>query len=140
MRYGDGVVFDGEWSGGQRVPIWDQTRSACHVGSWAVPALASEWVADDGITFQVQGGEVAMQELAFAQLLLMLTVQALLIWDAARDPAAAELLRSEGSAHAWPLADPQRARAAIRPPTKKETGPCVDVRVCVATPPKSTIL
>ena len=58
MRYGDGVVFDGQWSEGQRVPVWDQTRSACHVGSWAVPALVSEWVARQQQMHQVGFSQV----------------------------------------------------------------------------------
>ena len=45
MRYSRGIVFDGEWSEGERVPVWSQAQSACHVGLWAVPALASVWVA-----------------------------------------------------------------------------------------------
>ena len=45
MCYGRGLVFDGEWSEGERVPVWSQARSACHVGSWAVPALASGWIS-----------------------------------------------------------------------------------------------
>jgi hypothetical protein len=59
MRYGDGVVFDGQWSEGERVPVWSQARSTCHVGVWAVPALASKWVARQQQSHQVGFSQVS---------------------------------------------------------------------------------
>ena len=114
MCYGRGLVFDGEWSEGERVPVWSQARSACHVGSWAVPALASGWVSQQQKQ-HVVGFSDAQRNFDVMRLVMRLEVDEMMKAQQEQQEAREQKAREETEAIIKRRAADRARRHALQP-------------------------